>query len=611
LRKNAAIIALAGVALTFVTASCLHAGEPTAPILVLGTQSEFGEFTREILRAEGFNEFQTASPSDSEVTASYLDQFDVVILSQSSLDQAAADLLARYVENGGNLIAFRPDQKLTSVFGLSDAAPKITDGYLKIEQSNDIGRGLASDILQFHGGADVYEPKGGDVIASLYRNARTPTDAPAVVSHAFGKGYAVAFTYNLPKSVALTRQGNWQSAGLEKDGIPGIRASDMFADGWVDPLKNGLNQADEQMRLLSRVLEKASSPKKPLPRLWYFPGSSKSLVLLTGDGEDSSEADFAAQLADIKSKGQRMTLYLKGTYVSPEKVKSWVSNGFEISAHVDDTEEATHPTYERMDQKVKSAVRDFKTVYGLDIRTVRNHWIVWCGTQPNGDLDFTAQAAIEAHNGIHFDCNFYHYDPQSKQGHFLGPIGNFTGSGLPMKFVNARGEVLDVYQSITQLPDEQWGRGYLLDNFKVLLDRSVDHEGYTFINLNLHTDRWKSWSRKEGLQIIDYAKRRNVPIWTAERALRFLQQRDGAEFTGIAWSNDQLSFQLNGGTAKDGLTVMIPKTFADQTVSQIARDGESQFFTVQSVKGRDYAFVPAPSGNHHFVVSYTNVTQKR
>ena len=115
-----------------------------------------------------------------------------------------------------------------------------------------------------------------------------------------------------PKASSSARQGNYRYAGLEKDGIKGIRAADMFTDGWVNPRKTAVNQADEQMRLLSHAIERASSFKKPLPRLWYFPGLNKSLILLTGDGEDSPERDFDAQLADIKSKGARMTLYLKG-----------------------------------------------------------------------------------------------------------------------------------------------------------------------------------------------------------------------------------------------------------------------------------------------------------
>jgi hypothetical protein len=608
LRKKISAVAAAALILSSFPAFAVRSA--TAPILVLETSAEFGSYTREILRAEGFNEFQVEPISAPDLTVNYLDHFDVVILTETKLSPAQSDLLTNYVHDGGNLVAFRPDKSLAPVFGISGTDSQIADGYIRIERNSEIGKGLASVTLQFHGDSDQYDLKGGNAIATLYRDARTSTNKPAVVSHRFGKGHSIAFTYNLAKSIVLTRQGNYRYAGLEKDGIPGIRATDMFTDGWVNPLKNDVNQSDEQMRLLSHAIEWASSFRKPLPRLWYFPGLNKSLILLTGDGEDSPEQDFEAQLADIKSKGARMTLYLKGTYVAPEKVKRWLSDGFEVSGHVDDTKEAIRPTYDGMTEKLKSTARAFKDVYGVDLRTVRNHWIVWCGTAPDGSQDFTAQASIEAKQGIQLDCNVYHWDPGSTQGHFLGPIGNFTGSGLPMKFIDVRGKVIDVYECLTQLPDEQWSRGTLFNNFHILLDRSLDQEGYTFINVNFHTDRWNAWSRAEALQIMDYANLRTVPMWTAQRTLNFLQYRDATEFAGIEWVNHQLSFQLDIPKRGDNLTLMIPKIFAGKTITRISRDGENQPHTLRSVKGYDYALVPNVSGNHRWVAIYAEDTNQ-
>ncbi len=597
-------IAVVAVALIIGSNTVRAVAPAKAPILVMESAAEFGSYTREILRAEGFNEFQVESPSASDLTVSYLNNFDVVILTETKLSSTQTDLLRNYVDGGGNLIAFRPDKQLAPVCGISDKASTIAAGYIKIEQGNDIGKGLVSDTLQFHGEADEYDLKGAHVIATLYKDANTSADKPAVVSNEFGQGHAVAFTYNLPKSIAFTRQGNPQYAGLEKDGIKGIRAADMFTDGWVDPRTNSVNQADEQMRLLSHAIEKASSFKKPLPRLWYFPDSNKSLVLLTADGEDSPERDFDAQLSDIRSRGARMTVYLKSPYVSADKVKTWRADGFEISGHVDDTPDLTNPTYSAMEGKTNWTVHALKDAYGVDMRTVRNHYIVWCGTDADGKQDFTAQASIEAKYGIRLDCNLYHFDQKSTEGHFLGPIGNFTGSGLPMKFIDPRGEVLNIYQSVTQLPDEQWGKGNLFNNFKVLLDRSLDREDYTFINVNLHTVRWKEWSRKEGLQILDYANQRNVPIWTAEQTLRFLQAKAAARFSDICWSDSQLSFQLDIPRSDHDLTIMVPKIYGGKTVSRITRDGETGSYTLQSIKGLEYAFVQSPAGNHRFVVTY-------
>ena len=171
LRKKGTTIATVAVALIIGTSSIYAVDLARAPILVLETPAEFGAYTGEILRAEGFNEFQVESPSASDLTVSYLNQFDVVILTETKLSSAQTNLFSSYVHGGGNLIAFRPDKQLAPVFGISGTDSMIAEGYVKIEQGNDIGKGLVSDTLQFHGDADQYDLKGANVIATLYSDA--------------------------------------------------------------------------------------------------------------------------------------------------------------------------------------------------------------------------------------------------------------------------------------------------------------------------------------------------------------------------------------------------------------------------------------------------------
>ena len=92
--------------------------------------------------------------------------------------------------------------------------------------------------------------------------------------------------------------------------------------------------------------------------------------------------------------------------------------------------------------------------------TVTNHWFVWCGKDEYGNSDFSAQARIEEKNGIRLDCNYAHYDNGSDKGHFLGAFGtsqgNYTGSGLAMKFADLRGNVINVYQQLNNVYDQQY-----------------------------------------------------------------------------------------------------------------------------------------------------------
>ena len=216
------------------------------PVLVLANQADFGLYTGEILKTEGFNEYRIDSLSDQNVSLQFLKRFDVVILAQNSISQKQKEMLATFVKDGGNLIAFRPDKKLSDVFGIKDAGGTVSEGYIAVDNKTGEARKITSETMQFHGTADKYTLNKGRMVAALYSDAQFNTGCPAIVSNQYGNGHAMAFLYNLPQSVVYTRQGNPQFAGLEEDGIVGLRGMDLFAKGWLNNSKNTLNQADEQ-----------------------------------------------------------------------------------------------------------------------------------------------------------------------------------------------------------------------------------------------------------------------------------------------------------------------------------------------------------------------------
>ena len=438
--------------ISFFMIECNYAtGKAPCPILVLATDNNFGSFTSEILKAEGFNEFQIRPLADINVTLSYLKEFDIVILTEVVLTENQQQMLVRYVKEGGNLIAFKPDKKLSSVFGIVNSGGTMDENYILINTHTEIGKGIAPPTLQIHGEADKYDLMGGEKIATLYKDESTSTEYPAVVTNDYGKGHAMAFLYNLPKSIVFTRQGNFRHAAEEMDGITGIRAMDLFTNGYVNTSKNTLNQADEQMRLLTHGIERLSMYTKPIPRFWYFPDTLKCLVTLNNDGEDSKEVEFGPQFNDVDTIGAKMTLYIKEVeYISKTWVDTWTKKGFEISGHPDDTKQAANPEWKTMDSVYKALQTEFKRNYGITaMRTITNHWFVWCGKNADGTRDFAAQARIEENNGVALDCNYAHYDNGSDQGHFLGEMGTnqvkaaTNGSGSVRRVARSRCGVWD------------------------------------------------------------------------------------------------------------------------------------------------------------------------
>ena len=139
-----------------------------APVLILATNTDFGTYTAEILKTEGFNEFVLDSLADENVTSSYLTQFDLVILAESKIYPVKLNMVREYVKNGGKLIAFHPDPELAELFGIVPLGKSITGGYIRIDTTTEQGKGLSSGLLQFHGKADYYSLNGAGSLATLF-----------------------------------------------------------------------------------------------------------------------------------------------------------------------------------------------------------------------------------------------------------------------------------------------------------------------------------------------------------------------------------------------------------------------------------------------------------
>jgi len=584
------------------------------PILVLATDREFGTYTAEILKTEGFKEFRLDSLASVRVNASYLKRFNAIILAESEISPEAQQMIRRYVIQGGNLIAFRPDPELAGLFGIVPEGRSLAEGYIRIDTAAGQGGGLVPGPLQFHGSADIYTPEGCTILATLYTDRATPAGSPAVVTHTFGKGHTAAFLYNLPKSIVFTRQGNPLFAGIEKDGIPGLRGMDLFTDGWVDTTNNIINQADEQMALFSHCVENLHGFSGPLPRFWYFPDTLECLVTLTNDGEYKGESDFESQFRDVDSLGAKMSIYvLDADQVTREWVDKWTARGFEISGHPDDTREAGNPGWHTMDSALSAKKHEIFVRYGLDMHTVVNHWFVWCGRNSGGMQDFGAQARLEERNGIEMDINYAHYDMKSNQGpYYLGTPGtnqgNFTGSGMVMRYADVRGKTINVFQHFNSVYDQQYTESKdpegFFNCFKGLVDRSLHNEVYSFVSIKAHNDEYY-FSKTPLLKMLTYARSLDVPVWTEKNLLDFLKMKDQASMSGMSWKRNTLTFTvLSSVSHPEGLTCMVPLTEGAMEIGNITIGGKDHPIVRRKIKGRDYALVTMAPGVNYEVSAY-------
>ena len=579
---------------------------PGGPILVVSSSGNaFSRYYAEILRTEGLNAFLVADIST--VTASMLAGYDVVILGDMALSVAQATMFSDWVTSGGNLIAMRPDKKLASLMGLTDAGTTLPEGYLLVNTAAAPGAGIVSQTIQFHGTADRYTLSGASSVATLYSNRTTATSNPAVTVRSVGVagGQAAAFTFDLARSVVYTRQGNPAWSGQERDGVAPIRSDDLFFGGsqadWVDLTKVAIPQADEQQRLLANLIQFVNADRKPLPRFWYLPRGLKAAVVMTGDDHanngtagrfDVYTANSPAGCSVADWQCVRATSYIyPSTPLNPSQAAAYNANGFEIGVHIttgcaDFTPQSLAADYTR---DLGAFAATFSALPAP--KTNRTHCITWS--------DYTTQADVALANGIRFDTNYYYWPP----GWVNDVPGLFTGSGMPMRFARTDGTMVDVYQATTQMTDES-GQTFPF-TINALLDRALGSEGfYGVFTANMHTD---TVAHAGSEAIVASALSRNVPVVSARQMLEWLDGRNGSSFANLAWVGNSLTFSVAVGTGANGLQALLPANAASGPLTGILKEGVPVAYTLQTIKGLQYAAFTASAGNYQadYVVDAT------
>jgi WD40 repeat protein len=572
---------------------------PGGPILVITTTSNsFGKYYAEILRTEGFNEFAMADIAT--VNATNLANYDVVILAQMTLSLNQVTMLTNWVNAGGNLIAMRPDAQLAGLLGINAAGTTLSNGYLQVDTSKAPGNGIVNQSIQFHGDADRYTIAGASSLATLYTDATTATANPAVTLQSVGSngGQAAAFTYDLATSIIYTRQGNPAWAAQERDGFPPIRSDDkFFGDASVDPQADWLDldkvaipQADEQQRLLGNLIIEMSRDKKPLPRFWYFPHGKKAVIIMTGDdhGNNGTQGRFD-QFKAMSPAGCSVANWecVRGTsYMFPStpltnaQAAAYTADGFEVGLHLntscgDYTPASLRTTYSQQ-------ITEFRTKYSSIPApiTERHHCIVWS--------DWVSAAIVQLENGIRLDTSYYFWPP----GWVQDRPGFFTGSGMPMRFVDLNGSMIDVYHASSQMTDES-GQTYPF-TIDTLLDRALGAEGYYgAYTINAHTDVPQI---PEATTTVNSALARSVPVVSSVQMLTWLDGRNSSSFGSLAWNNNSLTFTVTAGTGANGLQAMLPLKSADGVLINLTGPNGTVAYTTDAIKGIQYALFPAAAG---------------
>ncbi|WP_202915870.1 DUF4082 domain-containing protein [Pontibacter pamirensis] len=564
------------------------------PILVIHAASNpFSLYSAEILLAEGLNQYATSDIS--AVSAEMLSSYDVVIVGNIPLTDAHVSMLSSWTNAGGTLIALKPDVKLAPLLGLVSAGGTLANKYLLVNTASGPGKGIVNQTMQYQGTAEYYTLNGATRLATLYSAANTATTYPAVTMRTVGEqgGTAVAFTYDLARSVVYTRQGNPAWSGQERDGQPGpIRSNDQFYPDWIDLNKVMIPQADEQQRLLANIITMQS--RKPVPRFWYLPRGLKAAVVMTGDdhGNGGTKARFNQYLrlsSDNSAEAVADWRAIRGTsYIYPNtpitdaEAKSFEQQGFEIALHL--STNCANYTAASLERDLTDQLASFRSRYPSVAAptTNRTHCIAWS--------DWNTQPQLEAPKGIRLDANYYYWPSPWVQDR----PGMFTGSGIPMRFTDLNGGLIDCYQLTTQMTDESDQTfPYTIDQ---LLNKALGAEGYYGVFCaNMHTDADVS---TDSDAIIASAKSRNVPVISSKQLLTWLDGRNGSYFSGMSWNGSELNFSVSVASGARSLQGMLPLTETTGRLLSIKMNGSTVNFTTEIIKGIEYAFFPCSTGNY-------------
>ena len=573
--------------------------------VVTNTADPTSKYLTEIMRAEGLNEFTTMDAAD--LSALNIGLYDVVVLSATELTSSQVSAVTTWVNAGGNLIAMRPSNQLSSLLGITSSGGTTSNGYLAVDASTGPGAGITTDTMQYHGTAGNYGLAGAQQIARLYSSATAATAFPAVTLNDVGSsgGQAAGFAYDLATSVVQTRQGNPAWAGQERDGSAPIRSDDQYFGGaqadWVNLDKVFIPQADEQQRLLANLITVMNRDRMPVPRFWYFPDQHKAVVVATGD--DHAQGGTAGRFDTYKANSPagcsvadwtcpRFTSYIyPDSPLSSGQATSYVGEGFEVALHEQNgCRDFTSLT--DLQGTYNSTLAQWRAKYSgiASPKSNRFHCLVWS--------DWASQAKVEAQLGMRYDANYYYWPSSWIQNR----PGFMNGSGVPMRYTDNDGSLIDVYQGMTVMTDES-GQNFPF-TADTLISRAKGPLGYYgALTVNMHTDTASTF---ESNSLLQSAQAAGVPVITAKQMLTWLDGRNSSSFKDTAWDGSAMTFTTSVGTGANRLTVMLPTAGpSGRVLSSITRAGSPVPFTTSTIKGQEYALFPAGTGT--FRAAYDTV----
>ncbi len=547
----------------------------------------FAGYLLEILAMEGFLGHETVDLTGRRLTADLLTGQDLVIVAQMALEREEQAALGDYVRDGGRLLALRPPVEMAPLFGLEARGPELKRGhYMQFDEQSCPGGARSTDVpLQVHAEADVYAAKDAEVAAWFCWGNGARRELPAVTLNGVGEGQAALLAFDLARSTVLFHQGlpEQASTGARPDpgGLGQFKPDALFI-GHLDVTRATIPQADLQQRLIGALVDQLLPA--PMPRLWYFPHGEPCLAFLNGDSDGMHQGDLDGVLALIEPRGGRYTCYVMDEEpLTPQAEAEIRARGHSFGKHV---WVAQMPTVDQMATAVETQIAGYRRRYGYTPLSNRGHCLIWPG--------WTEMARLLSVAGVRIDSNFV----GCHCGH-----GYLTGSGLPAKFMDERGQMVDLYEQSTQWEDDvaigeyfeqlSYGRAVSLSLESL---REARERYHTVVNFNLHPIHIRPDFLHTGAWIAavaDYCREQRIAMIGGDDWARFNDARRQVRLTGYAADADrrQIRFTLTAGEAIAGLTVTLPAAWNGRRFSGATAGGAGLNHRTRRIHEEERAFL--------------------
>lgn len=544
------------------------------PILLLTVATEqhpFDDYLAEVLLTEGYTGFEHGRSWERRHPAG------VVIVDPGAASQIPLEDVRAYFNAGGKLIVIQPPPAWAPLLGLAEVGElyRVTvDPYMQVNTEHSWLHDWPDRDLQCPGESHVYRAEGAECLAYIAGQLGAPSIFPAIARHRVGAGEVVTFAYDLAATLVLFQQGRPEnsSTGRNPDANrDGKFCADDAMEGMRDYRLRFIPQADLHRDLLVRVIRGLLADRLPLPRLWHFPNAAPALLFLDGDGDSMTWDDLVATVARADEHAYPYTLYMMRPEIEAferEAVLALRQRGHEFGVH---PWCGPRPTVEEWDREIVKIVALFRERFGFQPTSLRAHSCIFPGWDEN--------PSILRQHGLRLDtsvCPGYRYRD-----------GFPNGSGLPLRFVDRQGRIVDCWeQSTIQTEDGALTPKVLLPTLtreeaqalaEQMMERitrvyhGVFHPYFHPINLGTRGAQVGEWfsgvmrkARELGLEGV------NASEWLA-----FNDARIEVRFAQVQWQGEVLSFLLTSPHALRGATVLLPPCGAMRPVTAMV-DGAAQ-----------------------------------